>query len=284
MSNPHPHSDEHSRFFEKAQIPYSRSKEDVWKDMMAKMEKQQEPRKKTRTLVVYWSAAAVILLLVGLTAFMRFHSASFQAPAGQHVSRTLPDGSTVHLNAGTELSYHPHWWRFARILELEGEAYFEVEKGKRFTVKSSQGATRVLGTSFNIYARNNQYRVHCLTGQVEVKTGAGKTKTLQPNQAIRVSEKGGMEYQTGVKTQHAISWTQNRFVYTAAPLKEVLREMERQFDITLMIEANIEGAEYTGNFQRGSSPETLLKMIARPFGLQVEQIHQTKYRITKSGN
>jgi ferric-dicitrate binding protein FerR (iron transport regulator) len=284
MNEHHPHNDKHSRFFRKTEIPYSRSKEDVWTDMMAGMREQGDSEKKTRRLVFYRTAAAVVILLIGLSAFMRFYSVTLRAPAGQHLSRTLPDGSTVHLNAGTELSYHPHWWRFARILELEGEAYFEVEKGKRFTVKSSRGATRVLGTRFNIYARNNQYRVHCLTGQVEVKTGTGKTKILQPNQAICVSEQGELEYQTGVKTQHAISWTQNRFVYTAAPLKEVLREMERQFDITLMIEANIEGAEYTGNFQRGSSPETLLKMIGRPFGLQVEQMHQTKYRITKSGN
>jgi len=266
---------------EKAQIPYSRSKEDVWKDMMAQMEEQQKPQKKTRTLVFFWSAAAVVIMLLGLAGFMRFHSVTLQAPAGQHLSKTLSDGSTVHLNAGTELSYHPHWWRFARILELEGEAYFEVEKGKRFTVSSPQGATTVLGTSFNIYARNNQYRVHCLTGQVEVETQAGETKTLQPNQAIRLSGKGEMEYQPEVKPGHAISWTRNRFVFTAASLGEVLKEMERQFDITVEIMAEIKGKEYTGNFQRGSSPETILQMIVRPFGLEVQQIHQTKYRITK---
>jgi ferric-dicitrate binding protein FerR (iron transport regulator) len=284
MSDQHRYNDKHGHFFQKAQIPYSRSKEDVWQDMMAQMEEQQNPQKKTRPLYYYLAAAAVILLLAGLAGFMRFYDTTLQAPAGQHLSRTLPDGSTVHMNAGTELTYHPHWWRFARILELEGEAYFEVEPGKRFTVVSPQGTTRVLGTSFNIYARNNQYRVHCLTGEVEVKTGAGKTKTLQPNQAIRVSNTGEMEYRTGVQSRHAISWTQNRFVYTAVPLQEVFKEMERQFDITIEIEAPIEGAEYTGNFQRGSSPETLLKMIARPFGLNVEQVHQTKYRITKSGN
>lgn len=247
--------------------------------MIAQMEEQQKPQKKTRSLYYYWAAAAVILLLVSLTAFVRFYSTTLQAPAGQHLSKNLPDGSTVHLNAGTELSYHPHWWRFARILELRGEAYFEVEQGNRFTVKSPQGATTVLGTSFNIFARNNQYRVHCLSGRVEVKTEAGKTKTLQPHQAIHVSGKGEMDYHADVKPEHAISWTQNRFVFTAAPLKEVLKEMERQFDITVEIAADIEGERYTGNFQRGSSSKTILEMIVRPFGLKVQQIHQTKYRI-----
>jgi ferric-dicitrate binding protein FerR (iron transport regulator) len=251
--------------------------------MMARVQEKKEPQGKTRSLVFLYAAAAVMVLLIGLTAFMRFHTTNLYAPPGQHVSKTLPDGSNAHLNAGTELSYHPHWWRFARVLELEGEAYFEVKKGNRFTVRSPQGATEVLGTSFNIYARGNKYRVHCLTGQIRVETEAGKIQILKPNQAISVSEKGEMEYQNNIKPQHAIAWTKNRFVYTAVPLREVFREMERQFDITIELDPGIKG-EYTGNFQRGSSPETLLKLIARPFGLEVKQIHQTKYRIKKGGD
>ena len=59
--------------------------------------------------------------------------------------------------------------------------------------------------------------------------------------------------------------------------------MERQFDITIEIAGGIEG-KYTGNFQRGSSPKNILEMIARPFGLEVQQIHQTKYKITTDGD
>ena len=283
MSKQHSHNDKHGRFFQKTRIPYTRSKEDVWKDMMARVQEKKKSQGKTRSLVFLYAAAAVIMLLIALTAFTRFHTTKFYAPPGQHVSKTLPDGSVAHLNAGTKISYHPWWWQFARILELEGEAYFQVEKGNRFTVKSVRGATTVLGTSFNIYARENKYRVHCLTGQIRVETEAGKIQILKPNQAISVSEKGEMEYQNNIKPQHAIAWTKNRFVYTAAPLREVFREMERQFDITIELDPGIKG-EYTGNFQRGSSPETLLKLVARPFGLEVKQIHQTKYRINKGGD
>lgn len=283
MSKQHSHNDKHSRFFQKTLIPYKRSKEDVWNDIMNRIQEKKEPGGKTRSLVFLYAAAAVVVLLIGLTAFMRFHTTNLYAPPGQHVSKTLPDGSIVHLNAGTEISYHPGWWRFARELELEGEAYFQVEKGNRFTVKSPQGTTQVLGTSFNIYARKNKYRVYCLTGQVRVETETGKIKILEPNQAISVSGKGKMEYQNNIKPQHAIAWTKNRFVYTAAPLREVFREMERQFDITIELDPGIKG-EYTGNFQRGSSLETILNLIARPFDLKVEQIHQTKYRIKKSGD
>ena len=283
--NDHPtHNDEQSRFFKNAQIPYSRSKEDVWKDMVAQMEERQHSGGRTRSLLFYRAAAAVVVLLVGLAAFARFYTATLQAPAGQHVTKTLPGGSKVHLNAGTELSYHPHWWRFARILELEGEAYFEVEAGNRFTVKSPQGATRVLGTRFNIYARHDAYRVFCLSGEVEVETRGGKKKSLASNQSVSVSKKGEVKYRSDLQPEHAIAWTKNRFVYTSAPLGEVLKEMERQFDISIQVDASIAGERYTGNFQRGSSPQTILEMIVRPFGLEVQQIHQTKFRITQNRN
>ncbi|MFO7827228.1 MAG: FecR domain-containing protein [Bacteroidales bacterium] len=278
-----PHSDKHSRFFEKTKIPYSRSKEDVWNDLMASISEKKKPAGKTRKLFFYWAAAAVFTLFISLFTFARFYTKTLYAPAGQHLSQTLPGKSKVHLNAGTKLKYHPYWWHFSRISELEGEAYFKVEKGKPFIVKSSQGETKVLGTQFNIFARNNEYRVYCINGKVQVKSTTGKKKILNTNQAVRVTVKGKMEYKANIKADQSIAWTKNQFIYTAAPLKEVLKEMERQFDITIEFDSNIEG-KYTGNFQRGSSPETILKLIVRPFGLEVKQIHKTKYRITKEEN
>ncbi len=259
------HNDEHRRFFKKTRIPYSRSKEDVWNDMMAQIQNRQEKQKKTRHLIFYRAAAAVFILLFSITAFMRFYSNTLYAPPGQHVSNTLPGGSKVHLNAGTSLSYHPYWWRFARIMELEGEAYFEVEEGNRFTVKSPRGITQVLGTSFNIYARENEYRVHCITGQVKVNTRTGETRNLEANQSVLLTAGGKTEYHANTKAQHAIAWTKNRFVFTAEPLKRVLNEMERQFDISIELAPGIEG-KYTGNFKRGGSVKETLEINARPLG------------------
>ncbi|MFW5821668.1 MAG: FecR family protein [Bacteroidota bacterium] len=280
MNDKNSHNDQHRRFFKKTDIPYSRSKEDVWSNMMAKIQDEKEPERKTRSLIIYWSAAAIFIMFLGITGFMRFYSVSLYAPAGQHLSKTLPEGSKVHLNAGTTLTYHPYWWRFGRILELEGEAYFEVVKGNRFMVRSALGSTEVLGTSFNIYARNNEYKVHCLTGQVRVESDKGKSKILESNQSVTISVGAGLKYQSDVKVENVISWTSNKFVFTSVPLNEVLKEIERQFDITIELETGIEG-EYTGNFQRGSSVKNILDMIARPFGLRVEQIHQDKYRLIR---
>ena len=80
---------------------------------------------------------------------------------------TLPDNSIVTLRGGSELSYAPYWWFADRSLQFEGEAFFDVEKGSSFTVQSDNGVTQVLGTSFSIYANDENYEVFCKTGKVK---------------------------------------------------------------------------------------------------------------------
>jgi transmembrane sensor len=281
MKHNYTNKDQHTDFFKKVTIPYKKSKDEVWAAMMEKRNAI-TPQKKsnTRKLVIYWSVAATISILIGITAFMRFYTTTVYAPAGQHITKLLPDNSKVHLNANTKVSYNPYWWGFERTIQLEGEAYFEVTKGKSFSVISDLGTTRVLGTSFNIFARDNDYRVHCLTGKVEVKSTKGEKRILKPHEAVAVNTKGEVFVINEVKADHAISWTKNKFIFTAVPLRLVFEEMERQFDIQIIYDYNITG-KYTGNFKRGSSPEEVLNIIAKPFGLKVEKIHQTKYKISQ---
>ncbi|WP_462282087.1 FecR domain-containing protein, partial [Salinivirga cyanobacteriivorans] len=100
---------------------------------------------------------------------------------------------------------------------------------------------------------------------------------------VIVSNEGNLKYIEKGGAKHAISWTKNRFVFTAVPIKDVFKEMERQFNLEIELPASVSGS-YTGNFERGSSPETILRVIARPFGLDVEKINQRKYRIRKTRN
>lgn len=268
----------HDDFFQKAKIPYSRSKEDVWANMMQQLDAP-ENEEKTRTLKpVMWAIAASIILLLSIGGFMRFYTKSYHAPAGQHLAMTLPDGSDVTLNANTQLQYHPYWWQFSRKLKLSGEAFFQVTPGNKFSVTSKQGVTSVLGTQFNIYARETRYRVHCLTGKVDVKSKQGDSRVITANQAVSVETDGSLKYQEKIEVEQAIAWRKNEFIFTATPLREVLEEMERQFDIVIEVPASVKGS-YTGNFKRGSSPQETLEQICMPFGLQVEKIGTDHFKI-----
>jgi ferric-dicitrate binding protein FerR (iron transport regulator) len=100
--------------------------------------------------------AAALLLLAGIFSLLRFYTTTKSCPAGQHLSYILPDGSSVEMNADSKITFHPLWYRFARKIDFEGEGYFEVKKSKKFEVVSESGTTEVLGTSFNIYSRDNE--------------------------------------------------------------------------------------------------------------------------------
>lgn len=271
-------NDQHTEFFARVEIPFQKNKEEVWTDLMQKRRAFPQEKSKTHRLAFYWSATATVALLIGVVAFMRFFTVEMYAPAGEHLTKVLPDNSKIHLNAGTLALYHPYWWRFSRVVKLRGEAYFEVTKGNTFAVVSELATTRVLGTSFNVFARGNNYRVHCLTGRVEVKTPNSKKTVLKPNEAVAINQYGDVKPIEKISGQHAISWTNNTFIFTAAPLSVVFEEMERQFDIEIVCENEIKGS-YTGNIKRGTSPEQILNVISRPFSLRVVKINQTKFKI-----
>lgn len=271
-------NDQHSDFFEKLRVPYEKSKEQVWLEMMDEME-QSSPKTKTRTIqLFYWAAAAVVVLFLGLGSFLRFYKVQLHCPYGQHQTIDLPDGSLASLNAGTRLEYYPYWWRFARKLKLEGEAYFEVEKGNQFKVISSQGTTSVLGTSFNIYARGKDYKVHCYSGKVHVESKTGEEQLLEMHQLALITPDGLIKQEEKEKVETAIAWRQNHFYFTAVPLQEVMYEMERQYDIQIDLQSGIEGT-YTGDFKRGSSILKTLETICIPFGLKVEKVSGNRFKI-----
>lgn len=112
-----------------------------------------------------WHAAAVVLIffMLGAGAHLIYHNTNgistpqtyteYHVPFGSRSEVTLPDGSTVWLNAGSRLSFDRHFSRKNRDILLEGEAYFDVTKDRiPFYVRVSGATVKVLGTSFNIKA------------------------------------------------------------------------------------------------------------------------------------
>ena len=101
----------------------------------------------------------------------------------------LPDASQVHLNAGSALTFDQDWSE-SRVVSLEGEAFFEVEKGNSFEVITPNGTVKVLGTSFNVFSRGTFFDVQCNTGQVRVTDKSGDKKTIGPGQEAFLGPNG----------------------------------------------------------------------------------------------
>ena len=225
--------------------------------------------------------AAAVLILIGLAVFMQVYQVKLSVPAGEHLSINLPDNSKVRLNAQSELTYKPLIWKFSRKIRFEGEAYFEVKPGKKFSVISAKGTTMVMGTSFNILSRGSNYLVTCITGKVKVVENRLKNEIiLNPKEKAELNPDGTFNVQSNINVNQIISWLENNFGFTSVPLRRVFEEIERQYGIVIKYYSPNEYT-YTGTFNRGSSLETTLEIVCRPFNLQFARKSEKVYEITE---
>jgi ferric-dicitrate binding protein FerR (iron transport regulator) len=190
--------------------------------------------------------AAVLTIMLATSYFLFFNNQkSFATQIAQTKTITLPDQSQVILNAQSKLAYNTKTWKDHRDLELDGEAFFKVSKGQSFSVKTDAGIVRVLGTQFNVKERDHYFEVHCYEGLVSV-TYNNETIKLPKGNIFRVLN-GTIE---NIKDQSAInpSWLEHESSFNQIPLKQIIAELERQYDIKIQVnDINVEQL-FTGSF------------------------------------
>ena len=255
-------------FFSGGKFRWEKSEADIW----ASIEVQLADQLKGRLLninfgLAKWMVAASIVILFSIGSFLRFYTTTIENPAGQHLEAMLPDQSKVNLNAQSSISYNPYWWKINRRVELEGEAFFEVQKGKKFTVVSAKGTTQVLGTSFNILAREDIYKVTCITGTVKVRSRLGYEAIIKPNSKAEINRNGEINVLVNIETFPEISWKKNIFLFTAMPVHAVFTEIERQYGVKIDSKINDESL-YTGNFNKDQNVEDILEYVCPALGLK----------------
>ena len=243
---------------------WRKSKVEIWNEIFSDVDSVETISKVRRHYFWKYAAAAVIALIITGISFAYLYTRTETVASGNHLSVHLPDGSNVKLNAESEIKYKPFRWFVLREVTLKGEACFEVTQGKRFTVKSGQNQVRVLGTSFNVFARAEKYSVTCLTGKVEVMTNL-ENIILTPNMQA-TWRNGVMQVVEIADVAQSIGWTQNKFIFIGVPLTEVVKEIERQYGIRVTTSSNLDHL-YTGNFSKSNAPEEILQIIGKPFGI-----------------
>ena len=255
-------------------IPWKSSKEQQWAILEEKLTPGETKVLFFHRPVVRFAVAAAVLVIIAFSAFLRFYTVEYSTTNGQQQIVTLPDGSTSKLNAGSELSFNPYWWGVTRNVYMDGEGYFEVQKGKDFTVFSKTASTKVLGTKFNIYSRKADYRVTCFEGSVQVENETGNKVIITPNQ-VAISLASDFEIEEIKPNEINKTWKDNYFKFTSTSLVEVIEEIERQYDIN--IEYSGEEFLYTGNFTRDQTVESTLSIVSLSLNLQVEKKNSNTY-------
>lgn len=217
------------------------------------------------------AAAVVVLIVASWFAYSNMMTITVTAGFGNQVAHTLPDGSKVRLNAGSELTYNKSSWDDERTLSMKGEVFFEVKKGSVFSVQTDFGTVSVLGTSFNVFSRENNFNVACYSGKVKVVTASSGEKLLSKGEQVRLSN-GKLEHSLIESGNSDVqpSWLSGISHYNNLPLKKVFAELERQFDVKV---AYAEGfnidRHYTGSMT-SKSLKTSLELITKTMKLDYE--------------
>lgn len=245
----------------------------------AETETRIKPAARSST-IIYWLSAAAAACLVAL-----FFFTADPDPVIQHqsdhdmISINLPDQSDVKLSPQSLLSYDSSTWTEERRLSLSGEAFFEVEKGKTFEVTTEELIITVLGTSFNVDAKNENPNVTCFTGQVKVTSTADNSSII-----INPNEKATLTPEGLIKKSYAhkifIPWMEEDMSFTAAPLSQVFKAIEAAYQVSISYPEEVSEDLISATFPKGTLEESLYN-ITWPNELSY-QIKEDKVIISKS--
>lgn len=220
----------------------------------------------------YFQVAAILVLALGITLTFKIAVHKTEtADFGKQTSFLLPDNSEVVLNSGSEIGYKKWNWQNNRHLDLQGEAYFRVAKGKRFEVQTKLGKVTVLGTQFNVKTRKNRFDVVCYEGRVQVNYA---------NTQIVLTHGQGVSFENGkqLKLNVAVSkpeWIDHSIAFYKENIRTILDEVERQYNITIELNAKDTTSLFTGKLP-AQNLDTALQIISTTYDLKVEKVSKNK--------
>ncbi|WEK34317.1 MAG: FecR domain-containing protein [Candidatus Pseudobacter hemicellulosilyticus] len=203
---------------------------------------------------------------------------TLRIPKGRQLNLSLPDGTRLWLNANSTLVYPAAFVGKERLVEISGEAYFEVAHNPRqpFKVKiRNQAAVEVVGTHFNVnaYEDENTIQTTLLQGAVKViSEAAGTTASplqnsvlLKPGQQARIAGNGqaasGISIQEQVNLDQVMAWKNGLFNFEDASLKEVMNQLERWYDIEVVYEKGIPAVQFGGEMSRNVPLSDVLEAL-----------------------
>lgn len=153
---------------------------------------------------------------------------------GEYITR-LPDGSVVHLNAGSELKVPIRFGADNREVWLQGEGFFEVTRHENlvFTVHTDKADISVLGTEFDVraYADEEEVMTTLVRGAVGVSSGRAYDR-LKPGEQARVTGEGEISI-AEVDVYPFIAWKSGRMVFENERLDKIMTELQRWYDFEL---------------------------------------------------
>lgn len=251
----------------------------VWNKVQARIrdKAKQIPMYSRSLLIRVSSVAAAIALVLGFSlSFLLNNQKEFwqasqfenvvMAPPGQKTQLVLPDGTLVWLNSGSRLSYNYQYSTQDRIVNLEGEAFFDVQKDTQypFIVKTGAVDVKVHGTAFNVsaYADEEDIIVALLQGEVSLLSAADQKLLtyLSPDQEATVSKRSLLCRVESCDAEIEASWHHNLLKFDGASVVEVWKKLERWYGVDITL-SNVDTSKAYWFTIKTESLTELLEMI-----------------------
>ncbi len=189
---------------------------------------------------------------------------TLRTPRGGQYKLTLPDGTKVWMNAASSITYPASFTGDKRVVSVTGELYFEVAKNaiQPFIVEvEDKSSIEVLGTSFNINAYDNESssKTTLIDGKVRVKKG-DQSDILQPGQQARIGN--AITIASKVDIDQILAWKNGHFNFEDMPLSEIMRQLERWYDIEVRYDGAIPAIKFHGKMSRGVALSDVITFLS----------------------
>jgi transmembrane sensor len=194
---------------------------------------------------------------------------SVATPRGGQYQLLLSDGSVVWLNAASSIRFPVEFTGRERVVELNGEAYFEIVKNESMPFKvrmANKAIVEVLGTHFNINAYTDESSINTtlLEGSVKV-TGLvhNNSRIIVPGQQVQLDADGRIQINKQANGEQVIAWKNGIFNFHHADLEMALRQIARWYDVDIVFEGPILQKKFNGEMQRTLNLSQVVKLLEK---------------------
>lgn len=206
-------------------------------------------------------------------------------PAGKRSSITFSDGTRIWLSASSRVVYPIEFMENKREIYVEGEAFLDVyhDENRPFIVKTNKIDIRVLGTTFNVcaYENENTQTVVLVTGKVEVKTTNNEIKTLSPNNLLAYNDQKGILVHP-VDVQEYIAWKDGFYQFKQENLEVIAKKLNKYYGKTIIVDKRLTQITCSGKLDLKEELDDVLRTLIQTVPAQITKSNGEIYIHVKS--
>ena len=255
---------------------------------------REKPNQKKQSFSIWnfvkYAALVVIVLMCGYLIGNRDFNYEITmneifVPNGNRSSVVLPDGSKVWINNGTKLIYPEEFKGKNRIVELEGEGFFDVthDKTHPFIVKIGQNQIKVLGTKFAVVAYPNDklVKAELISGQIQFdvkeknQTNKFHSYLMKPSQSLTLNKSSGKLSQSRIAGSFYNYWINEVYEFKDETFEELAQKIERIYNVKVIFKDEVlKKHPFSGTLSINDNVYTLMEAFAKASGIPFNYTHE----------